>query len=318
MKNSEKPLVGISSCLLGQNVRYNGGNTKDSWIVSELSSFVDFYPICPEVEMGLGTPREEIVLTLDEKTGERGLKTKNTDVDLTDKANSAYSKIFSDIHGRELDGFILMKKSPSCALSRCKAVNIKEKGPGKFVEGLFAYNLKKELPDLPKLDSGRLFNKHMRESFVKQVFAHHRFSKVEASVSDLQEFHKHYKYILMEHSPHNLSMLGKIAANSDKKEIHIVMERYKQLLIETLQIDTDLNKRFNVLQHLFGYVKNYLNSGEKKRVLSIFEDFKDGISQYMIPVEIMNLMVHKYSVDYLTDHYYFNPYPKRLNIRGDI
>jgi uncharacterized protein YbgA (DUF1722 family)/uncharacterized protein YbbK (DUF523 family) len=318
MSSSDKPFVGISSCLLGQNVRHNGGNTKDSWIVSELSSFVDFYPICPEVEMGLGTPREEIVLTLDEKSGERGLKTKTTQVDLTEKANTAYSKIFADIHDRELDGFILMKKSPSCALSRCKAVNIVEKGPGNYIEGLFAYNLKKEFPELPKLDSGRLFNKKMRENFVKQVFTHHRFSKLSHSVSDLQDFHKHYKYILMEHSPHNLSMLGKIAANSDKKDMHIVMKHYKKLMIETLCIETDLNKRFNVLLHLFGYVKDYLNSAEKKRVLSIFEDFRDGISQYMIPVEILNLLVHTYSVDYLADHYYFNPYPKKLNIGGDI
>lgn len=318
MKNSEKPLVGISSCLLGQNVRYNGGNKKDSWIVSELSKFVDFYPVCPEVEMGLGTPREEIRLTYNEETSDRGLITKKSNIDLTSKASETYERLNKEIRERELDGFILMKKSPSCAYSPNRAVNIKDKGPGKYIEGLFAFNLVNEFPVMPKLDSGRIFNKKMRENFVKRVYAHHRFSNLKVSARDLQEFHKQYKYILMEHSPFNLTRLGNIVANHDHLNMDVVMSSYKELLMETLSIKADPGKRFNVLQHLFGYVKDHLNSSEKKRVITLFEDFKEGITQYMIPVEVINLMVHKYSVVYLTDHYYFNPYPKRLNIHGDI
>ena len=316
MKN--KPKIGISSCLLGKSVRYNGGNKKDSWVISELSKFVDFYPVCPEVEMGLGTPREEIRLSYNEKTGERGLITKKSEVDLTKQASKTYKRLNKEIKEAELDGFILMKKSPSCALSQTKAVNFKEKGPGKFIEGLFAYNLVNQFPEMPKLDSGRLFNKKMREKFIKKVYAHFRFSKLNPSTKDLQGFHKRYKYIFMEHSAFNLAHLGEIAANSGRIEIETVMESYKQLMMETLSIEADPGKRFNVLQHLFGYVKNHLNTDERKRVLTIFEDFKEGISQYMISVEVINLMVHKYSVEYLTDHYYFNPYPKRLKIHGDI
>jgi len=314
----KKPKIGISSCVLGNNVRYNGGNKKDSWIVSELSKFVDFFPICPEVEMGLGTPREEIRLTYNKETGERGLITKKSEINLTKQALATYRRLNEEIKAAELDGFILMKKSPSCTLLKTKAVDFKEKGPAKFIEGLFTYNLVNEFPEMPKLDTGRLFNKKMRENFIKKVYAHFRFSKINSSTKDLQDFHKQYKYIYMEHSPFNLTCLGEIAANSKRKEIETIMKSYKKLMMETLSIEADSGKRFNVLQHLFGYIKNHLDTDEKKRLLMIFEEFKKGVSQYMISVEVLNLMVHKYSVGYLLDHNYFNPYPKTLKIHRDI
>jgi uncharacterized protein YbbK (DUF523 family)/uncharacterized protein YbgA (DUF1722 family) len=318
MKVSEKPLIGISSCLLGNNVRYNGGNKKNSWIISELSKFVDFYPVCPEVEMGLGVPREEIRLSYDEETDSRGLVGVKSNSDLTKNASDTYLRLNKEIANKQLDGFILMKKSPSCGLLKNKAVNFKTKGPGKFIEGLFAYNLVNEFPDMTKIDSGRLLNKELRERFIKVVFAHFRFSKINSSIKELQDFHKKYKYIYMEHSPQNLKALGEIAANSKKLDIDIVMESYKRLMIETLSLAPNTGRRFNVLLHMYGYVKKNLDSMEKIRVLRILDDFKEGISQYMISVEILNLLIQKYSVVYLQDHYYFNPYPKSINLARDI
>jgi uncharacterized protein YbgA (DUF1722 family)/uncharacterized protein YbbK (DUF523 family) len=318
MKPSEKPLIGISSCLLGEKVRYNKGNKKDSWITSELSKFVDFYPVCPEIEMGLGVPREEIRLKYCEEKETRGLETVRSKIDLTDKALETYERLNNEIRSNDLHGFILMRKSPSCSLLKTKAVNITDKGPGKYIEGLFAYNLVNEFEDLPKIDSGRLLNKQLREKFIKIVYANFRFSKVGKTTRELQEFHKKYKYIYMEHSPKNLTLLGSIAANSNKSNIEEAMDSYRELMLETLSLETSILKRFNVLLHLYGYLKNYLSSIEKKRVLSLLDDFKVGISQYMVSVEILNLLIHKYSVVYLQDHYYFNPYPKHINISRDI
>jgi len=221
-----KPLIGISGCLLGQAVRYNKGNTHDKWITNELSKYVDFYPICPEVEMGLGTPREEIHLYYTEQDKkEIKLRSKFTRKELTSLANETYEKMNKKSDEAQIDGYILMKKSPSCGLGNVKTVSEDEKGNVKLLPGLYANNLERRYPDIPKQDSGRMKNDLLREQFIQTVYAHYRFSQLDGSMKSLRDFQKKYKYILMEHSQNKMRQLGGMAANLEN--LLAVLRDYK-------------------------------------------------------------------------------------------
>jgi uncharacterized protein YbbK (DUF523 family) len=225
MTIKERPLVAISACLLGSPVRHDSNHCKEEWIVEELSKFVDFYPLCPEMEMGLGTPREEIHLYYDE--GDKShikLRTKNSKVELSSQALNTFEVMNKGLNTVKIDGFILTRKSPSCGLSHVKTINSDKPQEVIHSQGLFAKNICEKYPSIPKIDNGRMRNFELREHFIKSVFAHFRFNNLSANIDSLQDFHKRYKYILMEHSPSELQKLGRISANSSKlsfDEVHL-------------------------------------------------------------------------------------------------
>lgn len=311
----KKPLIGISACLLGEAVRYNKGNTQDKWITNELNKYVDFYPVCPEMDMGLGVPREEIHLyyTKDDPKNQK-LRSKFSKVELTTLANKTYDEMNEKSDKELLDGFILMRKSPSCGLGNIKTVRDDEEGNIKLLQGLYARNLEKRYPSLPKEDSGRMKNLVLREHFVKNIFAHFRFTDLEIKSSALQEFHKKYKYVLMEHDQDNMKLLGNVIANHEKFPIDKVFEDYKYLFFITMNIPATVQNRYNVLHHLMGYLKKRLKREDKENMIEMFGDYKDGITSYNISVSLINFFVKKYKIDYLEDHYYFNLYPKELKV----
>ncbi len=317
MKN--KPKIGVSACLLGDSVRYNRGHTQDKWLIRELGKFVDFYPFCPEVEMGLGVPREEIHLYYKEGDKEQlYLRSKFSRVELTDKAQETYERMNAKMDKEFLDGVVLMKKSPSCGIGNVKTVSEDEKGSVKLLQGLYATNVEKRYPTLPKVDSGRFKNAMLREHFVKQVFAHWRFSLLENKISDLQDFHKRYKYILMEHDQDALRELGRICANHDKLPADEVFQIYKELFFKTMETLATVKNRTNTLYHIMGYVKNNLNSEEKKHIIDLIEEYKEGIHSYMVPLKLLLFFIEKYDIEYLQNHYYFTPYPKELKLHKDL
>ena len=314
-----KPKIGVSACLLGEPVRYNRGHTQDKWLLRELGKYVDFYPFCPEVEMGLGVPREEIHLYYKgDDTENLNLRSKFSREDLTDKAQKTYHRMNEFMDREHLDGIVLMKKSPSCGIGNVKTVSEDETGPVKLLRGLYANNIVNRYPDLPKVDSGRFKNPILREHFVKQVFAHYRFSLLPHEISKLQDFHKRYKYILMEHDQDALRELGRICANNAQDRIDHVFKNYKSLFFQTLETQASINNRTNTLYHIMGYVKKNLSSEEKKDVIDLIEEFKNGIHNYMVPLKLLRFFIDKYDVEYLQNHYYFAPYPKELKLHKDI
>lgn len=315
----EKPKIGVSACLLGEAVRYNRGHTQDKWLLRELGKYVDFYPFCPEVEMGLGVPREEIHLYYKGDDIENlHLRSKFSREELTDKAKETYNRMNDKMDKEHLDGVVLMKKSPSCGIGNVKTVSEDEKGPVKLLQGLYANSIVKRYPDLPKVDSGRFKNAVLREHFVKQVFAHYRFSQLEHKASALQDFHKRYKYILMEHDQDALRELGRICANNDKAPLEEVFKKYKTMFFKTMETQASVNNRTNTLYHIMGYVKNNLTSEEKKDVIDLIEEFKEGIHNYMVPLKLLRFFIDKYNIEYLQNHYYFAPYPKELKLHKDL
>jgi len=317
MDKNKKPLIGISACLLGEPVRYNKGNTADKWIIRELSKFVDFHPLCPEVAMGLGTPREEINLYYT-GSGDIRLRSKYSKRELTETAKSTYKKMNGDLKLRELDGFILMRKSPSCGLGNVKTVSEDEQGPIKRSKGLLAHNLEKEFPVTPKIDSGRLKNIELRENFIKNVYAHFRFKQVATGKMSLQSFHMKYKYTLMDHCQDSLRELGRIVANHEGKNEVAVHEEYRIKFFNTLAIQTSISNRTNTLQHLMGYLKKNINGSEKTEILKSIEQYKESLQSYMVPFNILYFLIKKYNISYLLDQYIFAPYPIELKLHKGL
>ena len=319
MKEHQRPKIAVSSCLLGNLVRYDKNHCQDKWIVSELSKYVELAPICPEMEMGLGAPREEIHLyhKPDQKNKIR-LKKKYDGEDLTRLAEETYALMNEDIRDVMYDGMILTKKSPSCGIDRVKT--IEEGRPDKVIwsSGLFAQNVLDNFPSLPIIDSGRLINKDLRENFLKSVFAHIRFNNVDHDLSSFQDFHKKYKYILMDHSPSSLKKLGQIVANASKESISRDFNKYYKLFFETISTPPTNQKRCNTLQHLMGYFKKHIDSEEKQEVLTLIDDFREGIIKYSVLLKYFELLTRKYKVEYLDIQYYFSPYPKELKLLKDI
>ena len=306
MRDKKKPLIVISSCLMGQLVRYNKGHCQDSWVLNELSKVVDFYPICPEVEMGLGVPREEIHLYFDkENPKDIKLKMKHTGTDLTDLAKETNSHLNKQLEKLDVDGFILTKKSPSCGFDGVKTVQKDNNQQVKQSPGIFGKNIIKSFPNIPRIDSGRLNNKQLRENFLKQVFANFRFQHLDEKKSSIQKYHQQYKYILMDHSPAAVKHLGKIAANFNESEEQ--RESYYSKLIETLRIEPTVGKRFNTIQHLMGYFKTNISSEEKKEVSVLLGDYKEGIINHLVLLRYIKLLASKYSENYLVNQYYFFP-----------
>jgi len=300
----DKPRIGISACLLGQPVRYNRGQTHQKWLTRELSRHVDFIPFCPEMEMGLGVPREEMHLYL-RNDGSVGIKTKRTEKDMTHLVEENYQKIHDKLLTSMPDGLILMRKSPSCAPSDVVAMGEDQKI--KFTSGLFAEKLMQDFPHLPIIDSGKIQNEELREIFLKKVWAHFRFENLEPKISQLQDFHKRYKFVLLEHHQIKMRQLGDLAANRNNEQIHKIFEDYKSLFFTTLSMPPKTGNRIDSMAHILGFIKKDLSSTDKIYMAELLNNFKMGKLPYQVPLHIIKFLIHKYDIEYLKDHYIFSP-----------
>jgi uncharacterized protein YbgA (DUF1722 family)/uncharacterized protein YbbK (DUF523 family) len=317
--DDSKPTIAISGCLLGEPVRYNRGHSEDQWITRNLSKFVNFKSFCPEVSMGLGTPRDEIQLYY--KGSDKNklfLRSKSDKSDLTDLAHKTFKEIDKDLDDSIINGFIMMRKSPSCGHYNVKTVSEYDSGPVTHNQGIFASHLEAKNPESPFIDSGKLKNTQLREQFIKTVFAHHRLLRIKKDISSLQLFHQRYKYIIMEHSHSKVSKLGQLAANSTNLDFNQVYAKYKTLFFETFSIEPTIKTRSNVFLHLMGYLKKQLSSDEKDEILNLFEEYKKGIHSIAVPVSLLKIYIKTYNIEYLVDQYYFNPYPKEIKLLKDI
>ena len=199
---SGRPILGISSCLLGEPVRYNGGHTKEEWITSTLSKFVDLFPVCPEIEMGLGVPRKPIqIIRHKDFTTLEQVETKK---DITDLANKTFKNILPH---QKFNGFILMSKSPSCGVNNAKLFNSATGHFTKYRQGFFTSFLNIQIPLMPIVSSNKINNKQSRDHFLRILFAHFYFSKLNGNLSELKLFHQKYQFILNEHTENKLDTI---------------------------------------------------------------------------------------------------------------
>lgn len=311
--------VGVSSCLLGNPVRYDGGHKRDSYVVDTLGRYFDFVPVCPEVECGLGVPREAMRLVGDPEAPR--LVTIKTGVDLTERMNAWARERVAELDEQRLCGFIFKAKSPSSGMTRIKVYN--DKGaPAERGVGLFARAFMDRFPLIPVEDEGRLHDDKLRENFIERIFAMQRFRDAVAGdgrstlVSRLIAFTAGHKLLFMAHSPELARQIGRLTAEASKWPADGLVHAYETLLMKTLALPATPAKHANVLQHAMGYFKKVLSPDEKAELNEVIANYRLGLTPLIVPVTLIAHFTRKYDVAYLKDQAYLAPHPIELKLRN--
>ncbi len=308
--------IGVSACLLGHEVRYNGGHKHDPYLSQTLGRFLDFVPVCAESECGLTTPRE--AMRLEGEVAAPTLITIRTNRDLTEQMNRWTGPRLEQLSCENLCGFIFKKKSPSCGLYRVKIYN--DKGsPIPKGRGLFAAAFTARFPRIPVEEEGRLIDPGLRETFLEKVFTLKRWRdnlEKRHTIGALVDFHTREKLLLMAHSPKHYRAMGKLVAEGKSMQVKTLYETYESLLMEALALKATAAKNTNVLMHIMGYFKKQFSSDEKKEVLEQIEDYRQGNLPLIVPVTLFKHFVGKYRQPYLGGQTYFNPHPIELQLRN--
>jgi len=312
----DKIRIGVSACLLGQPVRFDGSHKHDRYLTNTLGEYLDFVPVCPEVESGFSIPRETLRLVGDPQSPR--LVTSRTNIDHTDRMQGWAEKRVLELEAENLCGFIFKSDSPSSGLMRVKVYNPKGMAEKKGV-GLFARAFTRHFPLLPVEEEGRLNDPVLRETFIEQIFTLKRWRETLAlgqNMKNLVDFHTRHKLLMLSHSPANARLMGKLVADGGKTPIQTVYTQYENLLIETLRMKSTIKKNLNVLEHILGYFKNQLSSDEKQEMLEIFDRYSNGFVPLIVPVTLLNHYVRKTGEPYLKQQVYLNPHPIALKLRN--
>jgi uncharacterized protein YbgA (DUF1722 family)/uncharacterized protein YbbK (DUF523 family) len=314
----EKIRLGISTCLLGENVRYDGGHKLDRFLTDTLGQYVEYVPVCPEVECGLPTPRESMHLEGDPEFPR--LVTSRTKQDLTERMVSWAKKRIIELEKEGLCGFIFKSDSPSSGMERVRVYN--EKGmPVKKGVGMFAGIFMEHFPLLPVEDEGRLHDPKLRENFVERIFTLKNWREVLAKkerLGTLVDFHTQHKLLILSHSPKHHQIMGKLVAKAKDIPLKELYQRYQNLLMEALQLKTTPKKNANVLMHMMGYFKGQLSSDEKQELLEVIENYRQEYIPLIVPVTLINHYVRKYNQSYLKQQAYLDPHPLELQLRNHV
>jgi uncharacterized protein YbgA (DUF1722 family)/uncharacterized protein YbbK (DUF523 family) len=306
-----KPRVGISACLLGQKVRYNGADKRNDWLVDRLGKFVTWVPLCPEMEMGLGVPRK--TMRLSGKSEAPQLLVHGTDQNLTELAHQTSRRMLA--RDLNLDSYIFKKDSPSCGLERVKIYG-KGGSPSRSAVGLFAGAVLERYPGIPVIEEGRLTDLKQRELYAIRLFAFHRFHGLERKIAALQKFHQIHKLLLMAHAPDRYQALGKIAANPEGKRVGELFAEYEPHFFAAIGRAPTRKQWINVLQHVFGYFKEKIGAPEKKGILATIEEYRRGELPLIAVLTLLRHLVQSHGVGYLKDQLIFEPYPRELALEG--
>lgn len=316
MENDFK--IGVSACLLGQKVRYDGGHKHDRFITDTLGQYVVFVPVCPETECGLGIPRESMHLAGDPEAPR--LVTTRTKKDLTDQMLQWAKQRLKALEKENLCGFIFKSKSPSSGMERISVYN--DNGmPVKSGSGLFAAAFMKHFPLIPVEDDGRLHDPGIRENFIERIFTLQRWRRIASGrkrIGDVVEFHTRHKLLILAHSPDHYRRMGKQVAAASQHPIEELFRIYETTLLEALKHKTTIKKNVNVLQHLLGYFKKQLSADEKQEMLQIIDAYHAGHVPLIVPVTLVNHYVRKYRQPYLSGQFYLQPHPLALQLRNHV
>lgn len=314
----DKIRLGISSCLLGNMVRFDGGHQHDRYITGTLGNYVDFVPVCPEVECGMPIPREALRLVGDPESPR--LVTSRTNVDHTEQMLRWAETRLKALEAEDLDGFIFKNRSPSSGMERVKVYPAGGKGmPEKKGVGIFARTFMEHFPNLPVEDDGRLHDPMLRENFIERIFVHRRWRKLLAekkTIGGLVEFHTRHKLLIMAHSQKKYREMGPLVAKAKQITGDELYQSYETLLMNALKLRCTLKSHSNVLLHLLGYFKKDLSLDEKQEVLEIIDQYKAGLMPLIVPITLINHFVRKYKQEYLAKQYYLNPHPIELKLRN--
>ena len=310
--------IGISACLLGEKVRYDGGHKRDAFLVETLGRYVEWVQVCPEVELGLGTPRETLRLV---RIGEdvRMIMPK-IGKDHTKAMRTFAERRVAELAKQDLSGYILKKDSPSCGMERVQVFDANGV-PAKSDRGLFADALLRQLPNLPVEEEGRLYDPRIRENFIERVFAYHRLRGLFAGTwtrGDLVKFHTTHKLLLMAHSPKAYEGLGRLVGSAKRVGRSDLRERYESDFMEALRTMATSRRHVNVLQHMVGYFSKRLDGGSRAELQSLLQDYRAGLVPLVVPLTLIRHHVRKLEISYLQGQIYLEPHPRELMLRNHV
>lgn len=309
--------LAISSCLLGQEVRYDGGHKNNAWIQAGLTPYFDFVPYCPEVAIGMGVPREPIRLVQTdgdiEAVGVRNAKL-NVSAALRDYGQQVAPAL------SEVSGYIVKKDSPSCGMERVRVFDAQGM-PHKRGRGIYTATIMQYWPELPVEEEGRLMDPVLRENFIERVFIYHRWQQLEQaglSVHGLMEFHRRHKLILLAHDESVYRQLGPRVAAASETDLAEVAVAYRQRMMTALRRPASRKRHTNVLQHILGFFKRDLDADDKQEMLEVLDNYRKGQLPLIVPITLLRHHLRRHPVDWIAEQYYLNPYPQELMLRNSL
>lgn len=311
--------LGVSACLLGAEVRFDGGHKRDRYLTDVLDENVEWLPVCPELESGMGIPRPVIQL----RGGERGdrLVTREDGTDLTETMRRYADGRISELEGIGLDGFILKKDSPSCGMARVRVYGAEGGMPVRTGVGHFVQALERSMPELPLEEEGRLNDPVLRERFIEAIFARNRWRVLVHRGLDrrsLVAFHEAHKMLLLAHDEPLARGLGRLVASFGQQEDVEIFRRYARDFFATFRQTATRARHVNVLEHCFGHLKRMLSAREKREIQTSIEDYRSGRVPLVVPISLLRFLVAAHEVAYVQGQLYLEPHPRELMLRNHV
>jgi uncharacterized protein YbgA (DUF1722 family)/uncharacterized protein YbbK (DUF523 family) len=312
-----RPRIGISSCLLGEEVRFDGGHKRDTFLTQILDPYVEWVRVCPEVEVGMGVPRE--TLRLVRVNGDTRMMTTRTGVDHTDSMRAWAEKRTKDLAAMDLRGYVLKKDSPSCGMERVKVYG--DGGGARVGVGTYAEVLKRRFPSLPIEEEGRLTDPILRENFIERVFAYDRLRALfdgRWSQASLVAFHTAHKMALLAHSTTAYQELGRLVARGAQLRRQELQRQYEDLFMRTLAKAATVKRHTNVLMHLAGHLKKSVAIDGRKELADCIDEYRRGLVPLVVPLTLLRHYVRLHHVEYLAGQTYLEPHPRELMLRNHV
>lgn len=310
--------LGISRCLLGDEVRFDGGHKRDNFLTDVFGRYVEWVPVCPEVEAGLGTPREAMRLVGDPR--EPRLVTIKSGTDHTRALDTMTTNRITELKKLDLSGFVFKRGSPSCGVERVRVYT--EHGmPSHNGVGIFSRAFVEQFPLIPVEEEGRLCDAPLRENFIERVFCYRRYQDLLQNGVTRQavvRFHTIHKYLLLAHSTQHCQQLGRLVGQAEHHRPKELALKYGELFMKALAVKATVRKHVNVLQHILGYFKTRLGASQKAELLGVISDYHQGLTPLIVPLTLIKHYVHLFEVGYIREQVYLNPHPKELMLRNHV
>jgi uncharacterized protein YbgA (DUF1722 family)/uncharacterized protein YbbK (DUF523 family) len=316
---SDRPRIGISACLLGEEVRFDGGHKRDPFLTDVVDPHVEWVRVCPEVEVGMGTPRETLRLTR-EGAGPIRMVTTRTAVDWTARMASWSRRRVEQLASEDLSGYVLKKDSPSCGMERVK-VYTRAGMPQRSGRGVFAEALLARFPNLPVEEEGRLSDPRLRENFIERVFAYWRLRRFFGSrwtVGGLVAFHTAHKMTLLSHAPTAYTELGRLVASAAGMPRARLREDYERGFMRAMAAVATPRRHTNVLTHMAGHLKRRLDDASKRELHATIEEYRRELVPLVVPLTLLRHHVRVHDVAYLAGQTYLEPHPRELMLRNRV
>jgi uncharacterized protein YbgA (DUF1722 family)/uncharacterized protein YbbK (DUF523 family) len=310
--------IGISSCLLGNQVRYDAGHKHSAYITQTLGEYFEFVPFCPEVAIGLGIPRPPIrLVSVDGTIRVRGVDDPERDVTeaLIENGEAVAGQLGN------VSGYLFKKGSPSCGMERVKVYHAQSGHPVESSAGMFAATLMRRLPELPMEEEGRLMDPRLRENFVERVFVYHRWHRYCArgmTPAALVDFHTRHKFSVLAHDEPAYRELGRLVADAGGGDIAELAAEYVRLLMRALARIATAKQHANVLMHIMGLFKEDIDSDDKAELLDLIDAYRQEQVPLIVPMTLIHHHLRRHPNDYISAQYYINPHPRELMLRNRI